>query len=121
MLHKSLAKLSKFTAGDDTQFVEVLHPKNDSVDTGFSLGHASIGVGKASLPHILEKCSETYYFLQGEGKVYVDDEWTEVKTNDMVYIPAGARQYVVNTGEVDLEFLCVVEPAWYAAQEQIVD
>jgi mannose-6-phosphate isomerase-like protein (cupin superfamily) len=120
MIHKSLAKLPQFEAVDKTKFIEVLHPKNDPVDVGFSLGHASLEVGTQSLPHVLEKCSETYYFLKGEGEIYVDNESRKVKANDLVFIPAGVSQYVVNTGETRLECLVVVEPAWYREQDRLL-
>ena len=119
MLYKSLDRLPSFLAGDATRFIEVLHPKNDSVDIGFSLGHASLSAGEQSLPHVLDACSETYYILEGQGRVIINKQATEVKKNDLVYIPAGARQYMINTGVGILRFLCIVEPAWYAEQERI--
>lgn len=121
MIHKSLADLPQFLAGDKTQFTEVLHPKNDPVEVGFSLGHASLEMGASSLPHVLEKCSETYYFLRGTGEIYIDGQMRQVQANDLVYIPAGATQYVVNTGAERLECLVVVEPAWYSEQERVFD
>jgi len=42
MLHKSLEDLKAFEAGDKTNIIEVLHPKNDAISIGYSLAHASL-------------------------------------------------------------------------------
>ena len=120
MLHKSLEDLKAFEAGDKTNIIEVLHPKNDAISIGYSLAHASLEAGTASIPHILEACSETYFILNGEGTVYIGDEAQKVKKGDTVFIPEGATQYVENQGDTRLEFLCIVSPAWYEEQEQIL-
>ncbi|MFT5167724.1 MAG: mannose-6-phosphate isomerase-like protein (cupin superfamily) [Saprospiraceae bacterium] len=132
MLLKSLENLESFEAGDKTNIIEVLHPKNDNIPLGYSLAHASLDIGKSSLPHILKECSEVYYILKGKGKMVIGEQgheggekqslsWEErlVKKGDTVFIPAGATQYVENQGDTSLEFLCIVSPAWYEEQEEI--
>jgi len=52
--------------------------------------------------------------------VYIGDEAQKVKKGDTVFIPEGATQYVENQGDTRLEFLCIVSPAWYEEQEQIL-
>lgn len=120
MLKKSISKMNAFEAGDKTWLIEVLHPANDEVDTGFSLAHASLEAGESSLPHILNQCSETYYFLKGHGKIVVNQELETIKAGDIIFVPKGANQYVENDGTEQLEFLCIVSPAWYAEQEEIL-
>jgi mannose-6-phosphate isomerase-like protein (cupin superfamily) len=36
-----------------------------------------------------------------------------------VYIPPGAEQHIRNTGAGDLKFLCIVDPAWRAEDEEV--
>ncbi len=120
MLHKSLQDLTSFEAGDKTEIIEILHPKNDNIPLGYSLAHASLDIGKASLPHILELCSETYFILEGTGSVFIGADERKVNKGDMVFIPAGASQYVENQGDTKLEFLCIVSPPWFAEQEKIL-
>ena len=133
MLIKSLENLESFEAGDKTKIIEVLHPKNDKVPLGYSLAHASLDIGESSLPHVLEECSEVYFILNGKGNVFIKEQseekglkqnpvWEEqmVKKGDMVFIPAGATQYVENKGDTTLDFLCVVSPAWYEEQDKII-
>lgn len=118
MFHKKLKNATEFIAGDHTRLREIMHPIHDNVAIGYSLAHARVEVGKASLPHQL-KGSETYYILEGEGEMHIEKEYFEVKKDDVFLVPAKASQYIKNTGETDLVFLCIVEPYWQEAEEEI--
>jgi len=48
------------------------------------------------------------------------DLFAEVHADDAVYIPPDAKQYIQNTGESDLIFLCIVDPAWQAEDEEVL-
>lgn len=120
MFYKKLKNAPLFIAGDHTHLREIMHPQHDPVAIGYSLAHASVPVGKASLPHRL-KSSETYYILEGKGKMFVNDESMEVSKDDVFLVPATALQYIENLGEVDLVFLCIVEPFWQETEEIIVN
>jgi mannose-6-phosphate isomerase-like protein (cupin superfamily) len=39
----------------------------------------------------------------------------------MIYVPPGARQSLLNTGTQAIEFLCIVDPAWKAEDEEILE
>jgi len=117
-IKKKLAEISEFLAGDETHLKEVLHPKNDNINLGFSLAHAVIKMGQSSLPHQLMH-SETYYFLSGKGQMFVGKEIFEVEKGDTVYVPPKTDQSVKNTGEEELVFLCIVSPPWSEDTEDI--
>ena len=119
MLIKNISNIPSFLAGDHTFIKEVLHSKNDDVNIGYSLAHASLPVGETSLPHQL-RSSEVYYILNGQGIVFINDEEQTVKGGDMVFIPENARQYIRNTGAVELTFLCIVHPEWKETEEDIL-
>lgn len=112
MIKKSIALIPPFTAGDDTLIREVLHPQNEGVPMSYSLAHAELEAGKASLPHRLMERSEVYIILEGEGTAYVDGQATHLKVGDVLFIPSGAEQYLDNTGTQTVRFLCIVDPAW---------
>jgi mannose-6-phosphate isomerase-like protein (cupin superfamily) len=38
----------------------------------------------------------------------------------MIYIPPKGVQYIENTGDSDLEFLCIVDPPWFPEAEEEV-
>ena len=49
--------------------------------------------------------------------MHIDREEHNVSTQCAVYIPPGATQFIENTGNTDLEFLCIVDPAWQESDE----
>lgn len=118
-LFKSLLENPEFIAGDDTRIREVLHPKNDGIESAYSLAHASLDPGKSSLPHALNEQSELYYILRGSGVAYINEEAYPMTVGDSLLIPKGAKQYMVNEGDEVLDFLCVVSPPWRKEDEQV--
>ena len=120
MITKSITEIPGFEAGDLTWIKELLHPQNDQIPLNYSLAHASLAVNTASIPHILHANSEVYILVKGKGRVYIDEEEKELKTGELVFIPKGARQYIVNTGAEELQFLCIVSPPWSAEEEEVL-
>ena len=75
--------------------------------------------GHSSYRHKL-KNSEIYYILEGQGLMHIDNESARVLPGQVVYIPPDAVQYIKNIGQVDLKFLCIVDPAWRKEDEEIL-
>lgn len=121
MLVKRLDELEPIVALDDTIVREMLNPKHDShpIHLGYSLAHATLPPAKTSLPHRFKSSSEVYYILKGEGLMHIDDETMNVSPGDTVYIPPKAVQSIENTGESNLEFLCIVYPPWQSDAEEL--
>ena len=119
MLIKTIADIPSFIAGDKTIIQEVLHPKNDDAAINYSLAHASVNIGEQSIPHRL-KSTEVYIILNGKGKVHIDDSEAIIEAGQLVFIPAEALQWIENIGETSLDFLCIVEPSWKAADEIVL-
>ena len=111
MLIRRLAECSEFVAGDGTVLREYLHPERQQVDLRYSLAHASLRPGRASLRHRLS-VSEVYCILEGEGRMTIDSESRLVAKGDVVYIPPGSTQSIECLGDSELRFLCIVDPAW---------
>jgi mannose-6-phosphate isomerase-like protein (cupin superfamily) len=61
-----------------------------------------------------------YYILEGAGIMHIDDEEQEVSIGDTIYIPPHSKQYIHNVGNVDLKFLCIVDPAWKVEDETVL-
>jgi mannose-6-phosphate isomerase-like protein (cupin superfamily) len=38
-----------------------------------------------------------------------------------LYVPPGGKQCLENTGNEDIEFLCLVDPAWRIEDERILE
>lgn len=121
MLVRKLSTCPLIVAGDGTRLRELLHPERDYRFSGrYSLAHALLPVGESSLKHILVS-DEVYYIISGRGEMHVDDESRSVEPGDVVEIPPGSCQWLVNAGQSELEFLCIVDPAWRAEDEKIVE
>ena len=118
MLTRSLSDCKEILAGDNTLLRELLHPVRNDAAIRYSLAHAKLARGTASLPHRL-KTSEVYYFISGQGRMHVDGEVTPVGPEHVLYVPPGGLQHVENTGTDELVFLCIVDPAWRAEDEEV--
>ena len=98
MLIKDLAKCRYFKAYDGTNLCELLHPRREMLDLPYSIAHAILEPGAASLPHRLKTSSEVYFILEGEGEMHIDSEQAEVGTGQAILIPPGSWQHIRNTG-----------------------
>ncbi|MFH1586973.1 MAG: cupin domain-containing protein [Candidatus Diapherotrites archaeon] len=116
MFIRDLSKCKEFIAGDNTVLRELFNPLKDSLDLRYSLAHAILKPGQTTRNHKL-KTSEVYYLLQGNGVMYIDDKTAEVKEGQAIYIPPKSQQRIKNSGEEDLIFLCIVDPAWKPEDE----
>ena len=117
MLVKKLQECEEFTATDGTMLREILHRKNDGIDLRYSLAHARLGAGRVSRRHRL-RTGEVYYVVKGRGIMHIDQESREVSEGCAVYIPPNAVQHIENVGRGELEFLCIVDPAWRREDEE---
>lgn len=54
------------------------------------------------------------YVLSGRGEAYSDQGNRVIAAGSVLFIPSGERHQFKNTGQADLEFLCIV-PAFSAA------
>lgn len=119
MLIRDVQECEEIVAGDETILREILHPHREALEIRYSLAHAIVKPGSASRPHKLTS-SEVYYILQGTGQMHIDGESAPIGPGQVVYIPPDATQYIQNTGNIDLKFLCIVDPAWQAEDEEIL-
>ena len=110
----------EFLAGDACILREMLHPDKQDLALRYSLAHATVPPGATTLAHRL-RTSEVYFILQGQGRMHIDKEITDVGPNDTVYIPPHAPQYISNTGQKDLTFICIVDPAWREDDEEVLE
>jgi len=118
---RKLGNCREIIAGDRSRLRELLHPNRDyAFDGRYSLAHAVVNPGQTTSRHRL-KSDEVYYILEGRGRMHVDDETAEVGPGDAVEIPPGAVQWIENIGPGRLVFLCIVDPAWRAEDEEALD
>lgn len=118
MLVKKLAECRSFIAVDGSLLREILHPAKQPVKIHYSLAHAILNPVQKTIPHVL-KHAEVYYVLSGHGTMHINDETKDVSANDAIYIPPGKVQFIENTADDNLEFLCIVDPAWKPEIESV--
>lgn len=120
MLKVTLTDRPEFLAGDETVLRELLHPAKHSVRLGYSLAHGRLAPGRRSKRHRLAG-SEVYYFIAGRGRFTIDDASVSIEEGAVIYVPPGGVQSLENTGPADIEFLCLVDPAWQADDEAVLE
>lgn len=122
MLIRRLENLKEIIAIDETILREIINPLHDdgNLKLDYSIAHAIVKPGNASLSHRIKTSSEIYYILKGSGRMYVDEESEDVGPDDTIYVPPNATQHIENTGDTDLVFLCIVYPSWRAEDEELV-
>jgi mannose-6-phosphate isomerase-like protein (cupin superfamily) len=118
MFVRQLKDCPQLIAGDGSLLRELLHPEKASLQIRYSLAHAKVEPGQTTAPHRL-MASEVYYIIAGHGLMHIDEESFEVVPQCAVYIPPRSTQYVENTGDCDLQFLCIVDPAWKKQYEEV--
>jgi len=116
MIEKKLQEIEGIKGNEGTTIRQIFFPHNTLDGIRYSLAHFTLDVGKKSQLHKM-KTSEVYFILQGEGDIHVDDNTCKVVKDQSVYVPPYAKQFIENTGNEELKFLCIVDPAWKQVDE----
>jgi mannose-6-phosphate isomerase-like protein (cupin superfamily) len=119
MFIRELKDCEEFIAGDNCTLREILHPDKEKLAIRYSLAHAIVKPGDTTWKHRL-RTSEVYYILEGEGLMHIENETAPVRPGSTVYIPPMATQSITNSGNRDLKFICVVDPAWRKENEEVL-
>jgi len=110
----------EFLAGDHTRLREIFHPAKHQLNLSYSLAQGRLRPGQRSKWHVLAS-SEVYYFIAGQGRFMIDDQVVSVEAGATLYVPPGGKQSLENTGTSDIEFLCLVDPAWKIEDECVLE
>jgi mannose-6-phosphate isomerase-like protein (cupin superfamily) len=119
MFVKYLRDCTEFIGGDNSILRELLHPDKADLKIRYSLAYAKVPAGQKTTAHKL-RASEVYYILSGSGLMHINQNAQNVSAQCALYIPPGAVQFIENSDDSDLEFLCIVDPAWQEADEQVL-
>jgi len=119
----SLRKNSEIKSiqGDEgTKIKQYFHPHNTLNGINYSMAQFTLEPGKKSKLHKMSS-SEIYYILEGSGNLKIDEETYHLEKDDSAYVPPNSKQLIENTGSTNLRFLCIVEPAWKADDEILLE
>jgi len=114
------SEIRSIQGNEGTKIKQYFHPHNTLNGINYSIAQFTLESRKRSRLHKL-KSSEIYYILEGSAILTVDDEQYNLQKDDSVYIAPNSKQLIENTGSDDLRFLCIVEPAWKAENEVLLD
>jgi mannose-6-phosphate isomerase-like protein (cupin superfamily) len=114
------SEIKSIQGNEGTQIKQYFHPHNTLNGINYSLAQFTLEPGKRSKLHKISS-SEIYYILEGKGNLKINGETHYIEKNDSVYVPPNSKQFIKNSGGVDLKFLCIVEPAWKPDDEIILE
>ena len=114
------SEIDSIQGNEGTKIKQYFHPHNTLNGINYSLAQFTLGSGKKSKLHKMTS-SEIYYILEGSGILYVNDESHNLEKDDSAYVPPNSKQFIANVGTNDLKFLCIVEPAWKADDEVLLE
>ncbi|HJM79692.1 MAG TPA: cupin domain-containing protein [Nitrosopumilus sp.] len=117
---KENSKIEFFKGNEGASVKQIFNPQNTTNEITYSLAQFSLEPNKKTKLHKI-KSSEIYYILKGKGKLKIDSSEFDLKKDDSVYVPPNSKQCIENTGTENLYFLCIVEPAWKAKDEKILE
>ena len=96
-----------YAAQERCHIIEIWRSPDDSM----SIARARVEPGVTTAWHALDGVTERYILASGTGRMEVGDlAPADVGPGDTVFIPAGVRQRITNTGAADLIFYCVCTP-----------
>jgi len=114
------SEIDSIQGNEGTKIKQYFHPHNTLNGINYSLAQFILESGKKSKLHKMSS-SEIFYILEGIGILHVDSESHHLEKDDSAYVPPNSKQFIENVGTNDLKFLCIVEPAWKADDEVLLE
>ena len=114
------SEIKPIQGNEGTKIKQYFHPHNTLNGINYSLAQFTLGPRKKSKLHKISS-SEIYYILEGSGMLNINEETYQLEKDDSVYVPPNSKQCIENTGSINLRFLCIVEPAWKADDEILLE
>ncbi|GAB4497780.1 MAG: cupin domain-containing protein [Anaerolineales bacterium] len=102
--HSSTVQANPVSAGTQTA-IQVLISAEEGPN--FALRKFTMQPG-GGMPLHTNLVEHEQYVLRGQARIGIDGKEFDVKTGDVVFIPAGAPHFYHNTGDEPFEFLCIV-------------
>jgi mannose-6-phosphate isomerase-like protein (cupin superfamily) len=100
----------------------ILELSNTADDPDVSIARARVAPGATTRWHRVVGAAERYVILEGTGRVEVGAlAPQEVRSGDVVVIPASCRQRIANVGAGDLVFLCICTPRFRVEDYEDID
>ncbi len=118
-LIKKVSNCPSGVYGGGFEVREVIHPRNDGVNPGFSTAYVTLKPHGRTVPHKLTKSSQVYFVVKGKAILHLGNRSFEVGPNTAIYIAPGVWQWAENRWDEPFAFICIVAPPWYKAEEVV--
>jgi quercetin dioxygenase-like cupin family protein len=73
----------------------------------FSMRHFTVDPG-GNTPHHSHNYEHEVFIVEGAGRVECDGKFNDIKSGDVLFVPANSVHQFVNTSKSPLKFLCLV-------------
>jgi len=117
---KKSSEIKSIQGDEGTKIKQYFHPHNTLNGINYSIAQFTLEPEKKSKLHKMSS-SEIYYILEGSGNLTINEDTYQLEKDDSVYVPPNSKQFIENTGSINLRFLCIVEPAWEADDEILLE
>jgi len=114
------SEIDSIQGDEGTKIKQYFHPHNTLNGINYSIAQFTLGPGKKSKFHKISSF-EIYYILEGSGNLKIDEDTHHLEKDDSAYVPPNSKQFIENIGSIGLKFLCIVEPAWKAENEILLE
>jgi quercetin dioxygenase-like cupin family protein len=102
-------------AGEKVQMISIA--QDDTV----SLFVVSLVEGHVVKKHFHKTHDETIYVVKGNGQLFVDDKWVDLKPGSLHFNPIGKIHSTRNTGNESLVFITVFTPSLKETDRNFVE
>lgn len=79
----------------------------------FTLGLATVPVGSSPPPHVHEREDEMFIIIEGQYRVCVNGEWSEVGPGTVVYLPRGCEHTFQAVGDAPGKHWVLTTPSGF--------
>jgi len=98
---KKVLKLDEIRILRETYYL--ITPENSN-SRRLSFGHTIVYPGGRTTGHVHPELEEIYFYIQGRGRMQIDENTFPVTEGDAVYIPPGSYHVTYNTGNIPMRF-----------------
>jgi len=111
VIYSNRKQAEAYVTRDGSLIRELMHPSIHS-NRSQSLAEATVAPGQRTSTHRHMQSEEIYYIQQGQGTMYVGDEFRDIAAGDSIAIPAGTYHSISNSGTEDLIIICACTPPY---------
>ena len=115
MPHPNIYRIESGTEFYTPERCHITEIFNQHPNPEVSIAQARVEAGVTTANHQLRGTAEWYYILSGRGEMFLSGVSAgHVSPGTVVHIPADTPQYIRNSGQEDLVFLCICVPRFQA-------